>query len=314
MTCLERLSRWKTAGALSDAQFDSIASLVRKDRFSVFLELNALLYLGVISLVGGIGWVIQAYVSTLGDAAILFGLTAILLGCLYYCFSHGLPFSAVQVECPNFAFDYVLYLGCLTLAVELGYIEYRFHLMNAEWHYYLLGSAAAFFLLAYRFDNRLVLSLALSTLAAWFGLRISGLSFYTGETLRRSGLMYGLVIVAAAVWLYRSNIKKHFTDTYFDIAGFVLFISMISGVFQDESLVYLAGTIGLAAAGIAGGIRFNRFLFVVYGIVFSYIAISYEFLHGLRIDSTGALLYLVLSGTLVIVLTVALARRVGRGQ
>ena len=126
--------------------------------------------------------------------------------------------------------------------------------------------------------------------------------------------MYGLVIVAAAVWLYRSNIKKHFTDTYFDIAGFVLFISMISGVFQDESLVYLAGTIGLAGAGIAAGIRFNRFLFVVYGIVFSYIAISYEFLHGLRIDSTGALLYLVLSGSLVIVLTVALARRVGRGQ
>jgi hypothetical protein len=75
-------------------QFNSIAAIVRKDRFSVFFELNALLYLGVVSLVGGIGWAIQVYAATLGDAAILFGLTAILLGSLYYCFSRTLPFSA----------------------------------------------------------------------------------------------------------------------------------------------------------------------------------------------------------------------------
>jgi hypothetical protein len=314
MTCLERLSRWKEAGTLSELQFNSIAAIVRKDRFSVFFELNALLYLGVVSLVGGIGWAIQAYVATLGDAAILFGLTAILVGSLYYCFSHTLPFSAAQVESPNFVFDYVLYLGCLTTAVELGYIEYRFHILQAEWDYYLLGSALMFFLLAYRFDNRFVLSLALSTLAAWFGLRISRLSFYTDATLRHSGLVYGGLIIVAALLLHRRNIKKHFTDTYFDIGAFVLFISMVSGVFQEESFVYLAGTIGLAAAAIAGGIRFNRFLFVVYGILFSYIAISYEFLHGIPLDSTGPLLYLVLSGSLVIVLTIGLARRLGRAQ
>jgi hypothetical protein len=312
MTCLERLSRWKAAGALSELQLNSLAAIVRKDRFSVFFELNALLYLGVLSLVGGIGWVIQAYVVALGDAAILSGLSAILLGSFYYCFSRGLRFSAAQVEPPNFAFDYVLYLGCLTLAVELGYIEYRFHLTRADWDYYLFGSAVVYFLLAYRFDNRFVLSLALSTLAAWFGLRISRLSFYSGEALRQSGLVYGGLIIVAALLLYHRNIKKHFTDTYFDIAAFVLFISMVSGVLQDESFAYLAGAIGLAAAAIAGGIRFNRFLFVVYGILFGYIAISYEFLHDAPLDSTGPLLYLVLSGSLVIVLTIGLARRLGR--
>src|SRR5262249_22618543 len=120
MTCLERLARWKADGSLSELQFNSLAAIVRKDRFSVFFELNALFYLGVVALVGGIGWVIQDYVETLGDAAILSGLSAILVGSLYYCFSRGLPFSTAQVESPNFAFDYVLYLGCLTLAVELG--------------------------------------------------------------------------------------------------------------------------------------------------------------------------------------------------
>ena len=313
MNCLERLSRWKTGEVISDAQFDTISAIVRKDRFSVFFELNALLYLGVVSLVGGIGWVVQEYAATFGDEAILFVLTALLLGCFYYCFSRALPYSYAFVESPNLALDYVLYLGCLTLGVELGYAEYRFHLMQGNWDYYLLASAGAFFVLAYRFDNRFVLSLALSTLAAWFGLRISRFSFYTGETLRRSGLMYGMLLIAAAIWFHRRNIKKHFTDTYFDIAGFVLFTSMISGVLQDESLIYLSGTIGLAAGAIAGGIRFNRFLFVVYGILFSYVAISYQFLHGVRLDSTAALLYLVLSGSLVVILTIGLARRLGRG-
>jgi hypothetical protein len=314
MTPLERLSRWKAAGALSDTQYDSIAAVVRKDRFSVFFELNALLYLGVVSLIAGIGWVIQVYASTLGDAAILFGLTSILFGSVYYCFSRTLPFSPARVESPSSAFDYVLYLGCLTLAVQLGYIEFRFQIMQAEWDYYLLVSAVVFFLLAYRFDNRFVLSLALSTLAAWFGLRISHFSFYTGETLRRSGVAYGALVIVAAVMLYRRGIKKHFTDTYVDIGAFVLFTSIITGVLQDESIVYFTSTIGLSVVAIIAGIRFNRFLFVVHGIVFSYIAISYQFLHGIPWDSSGPLLYLVLSGSLVIVLTIGLARRLGRAQ
>jgi len=314
MTPLERLSRWKAAGALSETQFDSIAAVVRKDRFSVFFELNALLYLGVVSLVGGIAWFIQAYVSAFGDEAILLGLSSILLGSLYYCFSRTLPFSPAQVDSPNFAFDYVLYFGCLTFAVELGYIEFRFHIMQTEWDYYLLASAVVFFLFAYRFDNRFVLSLALSTLAAWFGLRISRLGFYTDETLRRSGVAYGALVIMAAVMLYKRGLKKHFTDTYVDIGAFVLFSSMLTGVLQDESVFYLAATVGLGAVAIAGGIRFNRFLFVVYGIVFGYIAISHQFLHGIGWDSSALLLYLILSGSLVIVLTIGLARQLGRAQ
>ncbi len=63
----------------------------------------------------------------------------------------------------------MLYLGSLTWSVELGYIESRFHLLSGQWDLYLLATAVLFFFLAYRFDNRFVLSLALSSLAGWFG-------------------------------------------------------------------------------------------------------------------------------------------------
>jgi len=75
MTIFERLSTWKETGAIRGAQYDMILAIVRKDRFSVFFELNSLLYLGVLSLIAGAGWVIQVYAANLGDAAIISCLT-----------------------------------------------------------------------------------------------------------------------------------------------------------------------------------------------------------------------------------------------
>ena len=54
MTILEHLERWHTTGAISGAQYEAIATLVRKDRFSLFVELNTILYLGVLAFVAGV--------------------------------------------------------------------------------------------------------------------------------------------------------------------------------------------------------------------------------------------------------------------
>jgi hypothetical protein len=303
---------WKDAGAITGEQYNAISAIVRKDRFSVFLELNALLYLGVLSLIAGIGWVIQAYVATLGDAAIISALTSILLACCYYCFSRAPSYSSGQVQSPTLAFDYVLYLGCLTFGIEIGYLESRFHLMQSEWDYYLLISAGLFFALAYRFDNRFVLSLALSTLAGWFGIRMSRIGFFSAASVRFPALLYGAIVIAAGIWLYRSNIKKHFTDTYFHLAALVLFTALFSGLFDEHATLYLFALVSLSAAAIKGGIAFKRFAFVVYGIAFGYLGISVRVFRNLRIDTTAGLTYLVFSGLLVIVFMTMLALRFGR--
>ena len=312
MTILARLEQWKESGAITSVQFDAISELVRKDRFSVFVELNALFYLGVLSFVAGVAWVIQTYLSTLGDTAILSGLTLLLCLSFSYCFSRALPYSPDQMESPNLAFDYVLYLGCLLFAVELAYLETRFHLMQSEWDYYLLFSSVLFFGLAYRFDNRFVLSLALSTLAGWFGLRISRFAFSYGESLRPYALVYGVLVASIGIWLHRCGIKKHFTETYVHIASNVLFGALISGITVRESAwLYLMGLLGLAGIAIIEGVRFRRFAFVAYGVLYGYIGMSVRLLRDVRIDSTAALSYLIVSGMLVILSMILLARRFG---
>src|SRR6187402_908155 len=117
---LANLQRWRTTGAITGEQHDVLSALVRKERFTVFVELHTILYLGVVAFIAGLGWTIQAHFQGLGDAAILSALTLTCAASFYYCFSRGSSYSTGRVESPGMAFDYVLYLGCLVFGLELG--------------------------------------------------------------------------------------------------------------------------------------------------------------------------------------------------
>jgi hypothetical protein len=313
MKILEYLDRWNSTGAITSAQHDALASLVRKDRFSVFVELNTLIYLGVLAFVAGVGWTIRTYSASLGDAAILSALTVMFVASLSYCFSRVRPYSHDQVEPSGFAFDYVLYLGCLTFGVGLGYLEFRFHLMQDDWDHYLLLSSFVYFGLAYRFDNRFVLSLALSTLASWFGLRLSHFPD-VARSLRLYALGYSVIIATAGTALYRIGVKQHFLEAYLHVSANVLFIALVSAaVGGDLEWLYLLGLLGVATVAIVAGVRFKRFAFVVYAVVYGYIGISARVIREIDTFTTG-LAYVATSGVIVIASLIVLARRFGREE
>src|SRR5207244_1335220 len=140
-----------------------------------------------------------------------------------------------------------------------------------SWDSYLLFTTAVFFTLAYRFDNWFVLSLALSTLAGWFGVRVSRWHIVSDDSLRVFALLYAAVVISAGTWLYRRGIKKHFLDAYLHVAANVVLASMLSGLGdQPYSLLWAALLVGSSAASIGLGIRYRRFAFVLYGMVYGY--------------------------------------------
>jgi hypothetical protein len=313
-TTIDRLRHWHESGAISEAQFGALSALVRGDRFSVFRELNAALYIGVVSVVGGVAWTFQTYFTSLGDLFILTAFSLIVAWCLYYCFSHAVRYAHAEVQSPSMAFDYILYLGCLMLSAELAYIEFRFHLFDGTWDAYLLFTSAAFALLAYRFDNRFVLSLALASFAGWFGLKISAFGFRSADALRRSAVVYGAIVTAAGLVLHHRKIKPHFLDSYLHIAANVVFAAVVSGVADRASgAACLVALIVLAASTIMAGVRFKRFLFVAYGVVYGYIGVTIKVVPNMR-HGSGFFAYFVVTGGLVIVALVILARRFGRDE
>lgn len=313
MTTLGRLNEWQAAGTITDAQHLTLTALVRKERVSVYFELSALLYLGVLSFVGGLIWTFRAHVANLGDAAILSFMALLVAAIFYYCFTRAEPYANTEVESPNLAMDYVLYLGCLVLSAEIGYIEYRFHILD-NWHHHLLIVSVVFGALAYRFDNRFVLSLALSSLAGWLGLRMSSPDVVSADPLRASALLYGAFVAGIGAWLHRQQIKPHFLEVYLHLATNVVLAALASGIGEPAlGLAYLAALLSLCGAAIVLGVRYRRFAFVAYGTLYGYGGISFKVLENIG-DMTAYFLYLFVTGTMVLIALVVLARRFGRDE
>src|ERR1700720_2816210 len=87
MTTLTRLEQWKERGIISPEQHALLAGLSRGEPLSLFLELNILLYAGILAFVGGLGWTVSAWSQQLGDVLVLAVLSTMLAACFWYCFS-----------------------------------------------------------------------------------------------------------------------------------------------------------------------------------------------------------------------------------
>lgn len=313
MTSTERLASWRDTGIISDGQHRLLDALVRRERMSVFVELNALLYLGVLSIIGGLGWTFRDYVQDLGDAAILSILVVLVAAALGYCVVRGAPYTNGETESPTLIFDYVLYFGCLAFSLMLAFIETRFSLFGG-WDWHLLMAALLFGALAYRFDNRFVLSLALSTLAGYLGLTLSLFDAIDSDVLRASAMAYGGFLLGVGFLVHRLDIKRHFFDVYLQLGANAVLLAAISGIFEvDNGELYLVGLLALCAVSIYLGIRHRRFAFVAYGSLYGYVGFSARLI-ALLGGLTAVLLYFAVTGSLVLFALVVVARRFGRDE
>jgi hypothetical protein len=53
--------QWKEQGKISPEQHAHLAGLSRREPLSLFLELNVLLYAGVLAFVAGLGWTVSTW-------------------------------------------------------------------------------------------------------------------------------------------------------------------------------------------------------------------------------------------------------------
>jgi hypothetical protein len=311
MTILTRLKRWEESGITSSEQHTLLAGLSRGEPFSIFLELNILLYAGILAFVAGLGWTVSTWSQQLGDVLVLTVLSTMLAACFWYCFSRAPAWSPGETPSPSQTLDYVLYLGSLIWSVELAYLEKRFHMLSGQWDLYLLVTAG-FFFLAYRFDNRFVLSLALSSLAGWFGLTISHWPSHQDAAYRQYAILYSLMVGGAGAALQRRGLKPHFFGTYLNIAANVLFWALLSAVFNREGyLVWLLCLLAACGASLAWGLKRRQFSFVAYAAVYGYVGVSAVLIRDMN-DVTAVLGYFVFTGVAMLVMLVQIARRFGR--
>lgn len=232
-------------------------------------ELRALFYLGAVLVLLGVGASVKSHLADLGPMTILTALGAASAACLAYCFRSGRPFDLERVEQPGVAFDYLLYLGVGLAGIFVSYLEWKWRLLGDWWDLYLFFAGLACAALAYRFDNRLVLSVALVNWAGWIGVR-----FRRWEApvlgVRAAAFALGAVLIGLAVASRRGRVKAHFEDSYLRFGAHLLLLSLFYGAsrLNAPDLWLLLAACGALAAWSA---RLRRFEVFAAAVAYAYL-------------------------------------------
>lgn len=241
---------------LSPAQASTLLRPACGELVSVRALLRLLLYGGVLFVAGGIGLFLKENHDRLGPALVATLAGAAAIACLAYVVRRAPPFSWGEVESPHVAVDYLLLLGMLLVAADLAYIEAQFRWLGQHWAYHLLTIAILYFVAAYRFDSRAVLTLALTAFAAWRGVEV-GMPF-AGRTLaaaspglvRANAIGCGLLYLAAGALSLKLRRKPHFEEVYVTGGLLLLFGAMVTGAWDERHDSWVVWLAVLAASAI----------------------------------------------------------------
>jgi hypothetical protein len=272
------ISRLVAGGALPSEKAVRLLRVARRELVSVRWELRLLLYGGVLGIASGVGLLVKESLDRIGPAAIAVGIGAAAAGCLAWVVRTAPPFSWAEVPSPNLAFDYLLLLGALLAAADLAYVEVKFTPLGPGWTWHLLIVALGAGAAAVRFDSRVVLSLALSSFAAWRGVSVGrwgeALIGTSEDWIRLNALGCGILFCLLGWAAKRWQLKAHFEPVAVHFGWLLALGALASGWGEDEwplwALVLLAAGAGLAVFSF----KARRFSLFAIGVVAGYAGMS----------------------------------------
>lgn len=251
---------------------------------SIRLEIRLLLYLGVLMLVAGIGLFVKEYYDRIGPVAVAVLLAGLTLVCLLSVWKKAPPFTWEAGNPGLLATDYILLLGMLLAASTLAFVESQFKTLDALWAHHFLILALLYFLAAYRFDSRSVLSLGVTAFAAWLGLSLNldrvGDIFWRSDMSQGAALGGGLLYLAVAYLGVKFRKKGHFESVWATYGLLILGAGLLIGVYSHFGPNEKWSWFGWSSLTIvvAGGIvyfayRWHRPLYFALGTLLGYLGL-----------------------------------------
>jgi hypothetical protein len=282
-------------------------------------ETQFLLYTGVLLLNAGFGVLVYEHIDTIGHAAVIAGFGFLTLVCFGYCWWKRPPYSTERTPAPNLYFDYILLLGCLLFLIFIGYWQYQYQVFGRRYGLVTFVPTVVFFAAAYRFDNRLVLGMALAGLAAWFGVTATPRDLIEQGTwdspmLVLIAALLGVFLIGLGMVLARLDWRRHFEADYIHAALHLICVGSLSGIMAlDRPLVWLP----VLAAGVAFFIWYarsnNKFYLQLLALLYGYIGFTYTVFRYILPDA-GPYTYFGFLLLSAIGLVIFLMQRIGIGK
>ena len=244
---------------LGDGLTSELVARERREIVSLRPELRLLGWSGAMLLATAGGIVLKNNIDRIGPLALALLMAGAAASCYAFVWWKRRDSSLLD--------DSILLLGALLVSADVAFIESQFRLLGDAWHRHFLIVAILHGIAAYRFNSRVLLSLAITAVAAWLGVEWDG----GLEAGGGAELALRAFTAAAAVLAWRSvNRRQEFTRVFEHFAANLIALGAICLLEPDEARI--GGALLLIAVGAAivwWGFRVRDEPFVLYGFVYA---------------------------------------------
>jgi hypothetical protein len=266
---------------INDEQYQLLEAIRTKKIVSLYYELRLMLYLGIMLFTGGVGYFAYQNIGYMGHLIAMSGIgTAIIVG-FYFIRKFAKPYSNAEVTVSQIYFDYILLLVSLLIISLFAYVQVYFDLVELLLNWTSFISAAIFIFMAYRYDNRALLAMAITAFAAAVGLSISPVNWaksawHLSSNLYNTSIVLGVALTAIGQISQHKNLKKHFRFTCQNFGLLLYFTGCLSAMFDSEYELFFA-FLTLVSSGILTWYTWvhKEFLFFIYSNIAVYIAFTF---------------------------------------
>lgn len=277
---------------ITETQFTQVKAYRKLGIFSLHAELKLFLYLSVLSFTTGIGILIYQNIDTIGHVAILAILLAVTIICYYFSFKNASGFQRGETNFENPIYDYLILAALLLTCIFIGYLQFQYTAFGTHYGLATLIPTAIGLFCAYYFDNKSILSIAITGLAAYIGLSVSPQSllnndFYDSNTLSYSAIGLGVVLILWAIYSNQIALKKHFTLVYLTFGLHLICISCINNLFQPFWFVFAIILAATLFYFYKASYQFQAVSLLIFTVIYAYIGANvflFKIIEFIRID------------------------------
>ena len=279
---------------IEETQFEFLEAIETNKIISVFNELRLMLYIGIMLLSAGIGLFAYQNMGSVGHICCMILLFAGIIACFYYIMKYAKPYSNAEVTVDHPYYDYILFLVSLLIIGLFGYIQVYFNLVNLLLNWSTFISAIILLFMAYRYDNRGLLSMGITAISATFGIVISPVNWTKGEwlptlNLYNTGIILGVIFILIGQMSEMKKIKSHFRFTYQNIGLLIFIIASFAAIFDsDYPILYAFILLASSIAVIYYSWNYKEFLYFLYSSISSYIVLTYLLIKLIESSNTDA--------------------------
>ena len=238
-------------GLISKEQFDQITNYRSLNIFSLNAELKIFLYLSVLLFTSGIGILIYQNIDTIGHSIIISLIVIVTAICYYFSFKKAPPFQKTQTHFESPVMEYIVLTANLLTCILIAYLQIQYNTFGTHYGLATIIPTAIGLFSGYYFDNKNVLSLAITGLAAYIGLTVSPQALLQNEVYNTESLSYaaiglGIVLIAWNYYSSKINLKTHFTLIFLTFALHLIGIACVNNIIDTNYFFIFSIILGLA--------------------------------------------------------------------